>query len=165
MPIRPALVTDWPGISRLLTQLEYPGTARFLETRLRAMLNDPAESLLVWTEPSAAAPTNLTAAAPPSPTSNPSPPTPLILGFLSLHFIPQIALEGDFARISYFAVDNDARSNGIGRQLEEAATQLARERGCELIEVHCHSRRTRAHDFYRRQGYEESPKYLIKKLK
>ncbi|WP_431217581.1 GNAT family N-acetyltransferase [Puia sp. P3] len=57
-------------------------------------------------------------------------------GFLSLHFIPQIALPGDFARISYFAVDSSTRGNGIGRQMEEYATQLAREKGCELIEVH-----------------------------
>ena len=142
MSIRSAKIGDWEGISRLLTQLEYPGTAVFIRSRLERMLNDPAETLLVWVDP----------------------PASDILGFLSLHFIPQIALQGDFARISYFAVDGEARSHGIGRQLEETATRLARERGCDLMEVHCHSRRTRAHEFYRRQGWEESPKYLIKKL-
>jgi GNAT superfamily N-acetyltransferase len=140
MSIRNATPGDWEGISRLLTQLEYPDTAAFIQSKLERMLNDPAETLLVWAEP------------------------PNILGFLSLHFIPQIALEGDFARISYFAVDNDARSHGIGRRLEETATHLARERGCALMEVHCHTRRTRAHEFYARQGWAESPKYLIKKL-
>ena len=143
MPIRPAALSDAPGISRLLTQLEYPGTQDFLEIRLAAMLRDPAETLLVWEEPAG---------------------PPRILAFLSLHFIPQIALPGDFARISYFAVDDTARSNGIGRQMEEEVSRLAREKGCALIEVHCHSRRTRAHEFYARQGYMESPKYLIKKL-
>jgi GNAT superfamily N-acetyltransferase len=142
MSIRNAAIGDWEGISRLLTQLEYPGTAAFIRSKLEHMLNDPAETLLVWAEP----------------------PTLSILGLLSLHFIPQIALQGDFARISYFAVDNEARSLGIGRQLEETATRLARERGCALMEVHCHTRRTRAHDFYARQGWIESPKYLIKKL-
>jgi len=88
-----------------------------------------------------------------------------ILGFISLHFIPQIALEGDFARISYFAVHERARGGGIGQALEEYCVKLARERGCELIEVHCHTRRERAHAFYYRQVYEESPKYLIKRLK
>jgi GNAT superfamily N-acetyltransferase len=146
MSIRSASIGDWEGISRLLTQLEYPGTAVFIRSRLERMLNDPTETLLVWAEPS----------APPEP--------PAILGFLSLHFIPQIALQGDFARISYFAVDGEARSHGIGRQLEETATRLARERGCVLMEVHCHTRRTRAHEFYARQGWTESPKYLIKKL-
>ncbi len=111
--IRSAQHTDWPGIGRLLDQLDYPGTGQFLAARLEQLLADPAEVLLVWENDLQ------------------------ILGFLSLHFIPQIALPGDFARISYFAVDTDARSAGIGRALEEHATRLARERGCELIEVHC----------------------------
>ncbi|GGA95161.1 GNAT family N-acetyltransferase [Puia dinghuensis] len=139
--IRRAIPADAPGISRLLTQLEYPGTERFITTRLATLLAHPDEVFLVWAEPANH-----------------------ILAFLSLHFIPQIALEGDFARISYFAVDESARSLGIGQQLEAEATRLAKERGCALLEVHCHTRRTRAHAFYHRQGYEESPKYLIKKL-
>ena len=152
--IRRARHTDWAGISRLLDQLEYPGTAGLLEARLAQLLNDPGEVLLVWESP-----------LPPAAASAGAAAEPAILGFLSLHFIPQIALEGDFARISYFAVDETARSEGIGRQLEEYATTLARERGCALLEVHCHTRRAKAHAFYFRQGYEESPKYLIKRLK
>jgi GNAT superfamily N-acetyltransferase len=160
MSIRSATIWDWEGISRLLTQLEYPGTAVFIQSKLERMLNDPAETLLVWAEP--AAPSDLPQALPkPSPTPSEA---SSIFGFLSLHFIPQIALPGDFARISYFAVDDEARSHGIGRQLEETATRLATERGCVLMEVHCHTRRTRAHEFYARQGWTESPKYLIKKL-
>jgi GNAT superfamily N-acetyltransferase len=140
MPIRRAILSDAAGISRLLTQLEYPGTEDFLANRLQHMLEDPAETLLVWAQDQT------------------------ILGFLSLHFIPQIALRGDFARISYFTVDDSARSLGIGRKLEEMATRLAKERDCALMEVHCHTRRTRAHEFYARQGWVESPKYLIKRL-
>lgn len=138
--IRKARVDDGKGIQRLLDQLEYPGSASFLEGKLEKMLKDPEELLLLWEEEER------------------------ILGVLSLHFIPQLALEGDFARISYFAVDEDARSGGIGQAMEEYATKLARDRGCHLVEVHCHGRRVRAHAFYRRQGYEESPKYLIKRL-
>jgi GNAT superfamily N-acetyltransferase len=160
MSIRSATIGDWEGISRLLTQLEYPGTAVFIQSKLERMLNDPAETLLVWAE--APAPSEL----PPAPAKHsPALTEPsIILGFLSLHFIPQIALQGDFARISYFAVDDETRSHGIGRQLEETATRLATERGCVFMEVHCHTRRTRAHEFYARQGWTESPKYLIKKL-
>lgn len=140
--IRLAQAADAESISRLLTQLEYPGTESFIASRLATLLADPAETFLVWAEPAGNQ----------------------ILAFLSLHFIPQIALKGDFARISYFAVDATTRSRGIGAQLEAEATRLARERGCALIEVHCHTRRTRAHEFYARQGFEESPKYLIKRL-
>ncbi len=140
--IRHAQLGDAPGIGRLLEQLEYPGTETWLAARIGKIANDPDEVLLVWAEPGGNA----------------------ILAVMSLHFIPQLAVEGDFARISYFAVDDDARSQGIGRAMEERAEALARERCCHLVEVHCHERRTRAHDFYRRQGYEESPKYLIKRL-
>src|ERR1700722_5234383 len=159
MSIRSATIGDWEGISRLLTQLEYPGTAGFMPSKLERLLNDPAETLLVWDQPPAPPGLPATLPEPPAP-SEPS----TILGFLSLPFIPQIALQGDFARISYFAVDDEARSQGIGRQLEETATRLAAEKGCTLMEVHCHTRRTRAHEFYARQGWTESPKYLIKKL-
>jgi len=138
--IRLAQAADAFGISRLLTQLEYPGTESFVASRLATLLADPAETFLVWAEGEQ------------------------ILAFLSLHFIPQIAVKGDFARISYFAVDETVRSHGIGAQLEAEATRLAKEKGCALLEVHCHTRRTRAHEFYARQGYEESPKYLIKRL-
>jgi GNAT superfamily N-acetyltransferase len=49
--------------------------------------------------------------------------------------------------------------------METHVSTLARERSCDRIEVHCHSRRTDAHRFYERQGYEESPKYFTKSLR
>jgi GNAT superfamily N-acetyltransferase len=142
MGIRPANNSDWIAIAQLLDQLDYPGTARFLEEKIKKITAHPDERLLVYEGTEGR-----------------------IVAFISLHFIPQIALEGDFARISYFAVEDSARSLGIGRKMEEYCTQLAKDRGCHLMEVHCHTRRSRAHDFYYRQGYTESPKYLIKKLK
>jgi N-acetylglutamate synthase-like GNAT family acetyltransferase len=167
--IRRARHTDWPAISRLLDQLEYPGTEAFLPDKFGRMLEDPAETVLVWDSdpsPSDTTPSDPSQSDPRSSDTRSFDTSPSgILGLLSLHIIPQIALAGDFARISYFAVDTAARSKGIGLQMEEYATQLAREKGCELIEVHCHTRRTRAHEFYARQGYIESPKYLIKRLK
>jgi len=160
MSIRIATLGDAAGIGRLITQLGYPGTETFLEERLAAMMQDPDEVLLVWD----ASASTIDPAAPASAAFSGAPNSPAIQGFLSLHFIPQIALRGNFARISYFAVDEDARSQGIGRLLEDEATRLARERGCDRLEVHCATRRDRAHKFYARQGFVESPKYLIKKL-
>ena len=141
MGIRKAQPTDTPAIQILLAQLGYTDTAHFLEHRLTSMSNDPDEVLLVYEQNSE------------------------VIAFLSLHFIPQIALPGDFARISYFAVKDSARGLGIGTQLEDHITALARERNCDRVEVHCHSRRSDAHRFYIRQGFEESPKYLIKSLR
>jgi GNAT superfamily N-acetyltransferase len=137
--IRHAQPTDTEAIRALIALLDYEPPA-MLEEKIRRLAIHPDEVLLVFelgTE---------------------------VVAFLSLHFIPQIAVAGDFARISYFAVKDSARSHGIGRQLEAYITQLARERKCDRIEVHCHSRRTDAHRFYEGQGYEESPKYFIKHL-
>ncbi len=138
--IRHAQPADTDAIRALIAQLDYDPPAR-LEEKIRRLSAHPDEVLLVYeldTE---------------------------VVAFLSLHFIPQLAVAGDFARISYFAVKDNARSHGIGQQLEAHITRLARERNCDRIEVHCHTRRTDAHRFYERQGYNESPKYFIKTLR
>ena len=137
--IRRAQLTDTEAIRALIAQLDYD-PPESLEEKLRRLSNHPDEVLLVY---------ELDAE---------------VVAFLSLHFIPQIALDGDFARISYFAVKDGARGHGIGRLLEAHIIRLARERKCDRIEVHCHTRRADAHRFYKRQGYEESPKYFIKRL-
>ena len=73
-----------------------------------------------------------------------------VQGFIGLHFIVQLALPGDFCRITYFCVSEAARGLGVGRELEETAARLAQR--CDRIEVHCHERRVDAHRFYYRQG-------------
>lgn len=88
----------------------------------------------------------------------------VVVGFISLHFVPQLPLAGDFAIVSYFAVDENHRGKGIGKDLEEYAVQISKARGCDRIQLHSSARRTSAHRFYGRQGYEESPKYFSKSL-
>ncbi|MGE8206804.1 GNAT family N-acetyltransferase [Heyndrickxia sp. NPDC080065] len=140
MGLRKMKVEDWQAISMLLNQLEYPNTETFIKEKIELLINHPDEELLVYEDKRK------------------------LIGFISLHFTPQLALNGDFARISYFAVDRTIRSRGIGREIEEYCTELAKKRNCDRIEVHCHSRRIDAHRFYSRQGYTEIPKYFIKKL-
>ena len=140
MSIRNASLDDHTAIRKLLDQLEYPGAEHFLLQKMIRIQNDPAAALLVYESDGK------------------------ILAFIAINFITQLALEGDFARISYFAVDQSARGETIGRQMEAYCEQLARNRHCDRIEVHCHERRTDALRFYQRQGYTESPKYLIKSL-
>ncbi|UED82401.1 GNAT family N-acetyltransferase [Lysinibacillus sp. CD3-6] len=140
MGLRTAKVEDYKQISLLLTQLDYPDTEHFLKEKIEILLTEPNEELLVFEEDKN------------------------IIAFISVHFMPQLAVKGDFARISYFAVDKNIRSRGIGRKLEEYCNDLALKRNCDRVEVHCHSRRTDAHRFYIRQGFTEAPKYFVKML-
>jgi N-acetylglutamate synthase-like GNAT family acetyltransferase len=129
MAIRRARVSDWKQIRSLLDQLEYPGTASFLEARIERLVKDPDEALLVYEEDRSdteeePVPEGI-AGRPRDQGTEEARKERKLLGFISLHFIPQIALEGDFARISYFAVNERARGGGIGRALEEYCTALA----------------------------------------
>jgi GNAT superfamily N-acetyltransferase len=138
--IREAVMEDGPALVRLLEQLGYPETEAFIGTRLSQQRSHPDALLLVAQRHGE------------------------VLGFISLHFIPQLALAGDFCRVSYFCVAEGARSLGIGAALEQRANAEARARGCDRIEVHSNARRESAHRFYRRQGYYDSPRYLVKRL-
>jgi GNAT superfamily N-acetyltransferase len=140
--IRRARLSDASHIGRLLNQLGYPVSARFVHCQLTALLSDCNEDLLVAEADDTR-----------------------VIAFLAMHCVPQIAVEGGFARISYLCVDKEMRSRGLGKKLEREACRLAAEKGCDRIELHCHARRTDAHGFYARQGYTESPKYFIKRLR
>lgn len=141
MSIRNAKTEDGDAIIAVLDQLGYSGSGKFMQEKLQRLIDHPDEEFVVYEEDNR------------------------VIAFMSIHFIPQIALEGDFARISYFVVDNSVRSSGVGKALEEYCTQAAKRRKCDRIEVHCHERRSDAHRFYFRQGYEEVPKYLVKMIK
>jgi len=138
--VRTPTVADSAAIAQLLASLGYPGTESFIERRVAQLIAHPDEVMLAAVQDGA------------------------VLGIISLHFIPQLALAGDFCRISYFCVSEHTRGEGIGALLEGRAVEIARERGCDRIELHCHARRVDAHRFYLRQGYEDSPKYFFKPL-
>ncbi|SDX28748.1 Acetyltransferase (GNAT) family protein [Hydrobacter penzbergensis] len=140
MPVRKAVSADCDAIEDLLDQLDYPHTGGFLKEKMEMIFQNPLVSLLVYEKDGK------------------------VVAFMVLEFLVQLGLKGDIARIGYFSVDNNFRSKGVGREMEQYAEELARERKCDRIEVHCHERRNDAHRFYYRQGYTESPKYLIKLL-
>ncbi|MEY3297451.1 MAG: putative PhnO protein [Cyanobacteriota bacterium] len=138
--IRPATVEDRAAIATLLDELGYPVDLEFLAYSIQRQI-DHNDAVLLVAEVEQA-----------------------VVGVISLHFIPQLALPGDFCRISYLCVSPEARGQGIGTALESRIYELAQERGCDRVEVHSHSRRLQAHRFYARQGYTESPKYLVKSV-
>ncbi len=140
MLIRDAQLEDAAALVLLFADLDYPATVSHIGSQITRMKANPDSRLLVAEQQGE------------------------VLGFISLHFIPQLPLAGDFCRISYLCVSSNSRGGGIGQLLVDEAERLAISRGCDRMEVHSHSRRVRAHQFYARAGYEESPKYLIKSL-
>ncbi len=124
MKIRNVQLSDSEKISDLLIQLGYPSTSGFIKDQIKRLLDYPNEFLVVAADQEK------------------------ILAFISIHFIPQLALEGDFARINYFSVDEDHRSIGLGEMPETFCEEIAKSRNCDRIEVHCHAGREKAHKFY-----------------
>lgn len=139
--IREAALRDTAALAQLLTQLGYPGTEDFLQRRIVQQLSHEDARLLV------------------------ADTAGRVVGFISLHIIPQLALAGDFCRVSYLCVEESVRGLGVGALLEHCAEEYAREVGCDRIELHSNVRREAAHRFYARLGYQESPKYLVKRLR
>lgn len=141
MHIRKAETGDALRIQALLEQLGYPTENGFIAGRL-ALFSDREDHFdLVYEQEG------------------------IVIGFLSFHLIPQIAFEENYGVISYLVVDENIRSRGVGKALEEYCTALAIEKKCKRVLVSSNIRRTDAHRFYLRQGYEEYQKAFIKYLR
>lgn len=67
-------------------------------------------------------------------------------------------------RISMMVVEESMRSRGIGAALVSAAEEVLAARGCYMIEVTSNLKRTEAHRFYERLGYERTSIRLAKEL-
>ena len=137
MNIRIARQEDAARISSLLSQLGHPMPESKLFDKIARLLSHPDHLLVVYAKHEVSA-------------------------VMSVHFIPQLARDGDLAIVSYLVVDETSRSNGVGRALEEYCVAAAIERNCDRVEIHCNIRRTDAHRFYERQGYQEERKHFRK---
>lgn len=140
MNIRSAKSKDTQAICDLLKQMGYPQPLALIQEKFEILHNDSNSQILIAEEKGK------------------------IYGFLSLYFIPQIALEGDFAKICYLCVDENMRSKGVGHLLVKEAEKQAKRRGCDRMELHSGMQRPLAHQFYLREGYIEAPKYFRKAL-
>lgn len=81
----------------------------------------------------------------------------LIVGSLQLFFMHGLSRQGARrAIIESVRVTSGARSKGVGTALMKEAIRQAREAGCKIVQLTSDRRRTRAHLFYRRLGFEQS---------
>jgi GNAT superfamily N-acetyltransferase len=88
-----------------------------------------------------------------------------IAGSLQLIFMSSLSHgAAKRAQIESARVRSDMRGKNIGTALMKEAIRIAREGGCKLIQLDSDKRRSRAHLFYRRLGFEQSHIGFKKKL-
>jgi GNAT superfamily N-acetyltransferase len=80
-----------------------------------------------------------------------------IVGTCDVIIVPHLghALK-PFAVVENVVVDAKVRSAGIGRRLVQAASDLARRRGCYKMSLTSNVARRRAHEFYERLGWQRT---------
>ncbi|MCU4412836.1 GNAT family N-acetyltransferase [Acinetobacter sp. WU_MDCI_Axc73] len=140
LKIREAMLEDAQALQALIAQLGYIQSVALIQAKLTQFFEDADQYVLI---------AQIEAE---------------IAGFLSLSIIPQIATEGDFARVAYLCVNEQFRGQKIGQALLASAEDIARKRGCDRMELHSSDHRKQAHLFYLAQGYENAPKYFRKFL-
>lgn len=141
MNIRNATYHDAPAIKTLLEALGYKTRHSILVNQIENMFNNEHHQVLIYEIRKD------------------------IAGFVSVHFMPQLAFDGGLVFISYLSVDEGFKDFDVARKLEQFVVELARKRKCERIQVYCMDWRTPAHQFYIQQGYQEYPKFFTKRLR
>jgi len=141
MNIRNAIYKDAPTIKFLLEVLGYTTTISLLVDQLELLFGQNDHQVFVCEMKKE------------------------VVGFISIHYSPQLAFAGELVMISYLSVDEAFRDQGVGKALEQYVTEQALKRKCNRILVHCQEWHTLDYKFYEQQGYEECPKYYSKTLK
>jgi ribosomal protein S18 acetylase RimI-like enzyme len=127
--IRDARAADVPALAALVAELGYPTPEATMAVRLNAMI-DAGEKVLVAERDGD------------------------VVGLLTLHVTPVLHRPTAVGRLTALVVAERARGAGVGRSLVAAAEHILAARGCALIEVTSNQRRTDAHAFYQRLGYD-----------
>src|SRR5579871_790481 len=77
-----------------------------------------------------------------------------IVGTLQITFIPGLSRVGaEHAQIEAVRIASHLRGKGIGRRMIAAVVEIARERGCAIVQLSSSNSRTDAHRFYEQLGF------------
>ncbi|MHC4219339.1 MAG: GNAT family N-acetyltransferase [Planctomycetota bacterium] len=137
--VRQANPDDAEVIAALLGELGYPQAPAMVRQRLDELTKFPSARVLVATNGDE------------------------VIAVGTLNFIPLLH-DHKIARVSALAVIGPYRGKGVGQVMMGAFENIAREAGCPRLEVTSNIRRTGAHGFYERMGYEDTSKRFVKWL-
>ncbi len=76
-----------------------------------------------------------------------------VIGLIALHVGPQFHRSRPVARITALVVSEPLRGRDWGLRLVQHAVELARERGCGMVELTSRLEREAAHGFYEAAGF------------
>lgn len=80
-----------------------------------------------------------------------------VVGTTQLSFLPGLARHGAWRmQIEAVRVASDHRGRGIGRRMMQWCVDVARDRGCGLVQLTSDASRADAHRFYRSLGFVDS---------
>jgi predicted N-acetyltransferase YhbS len=137
--IRRATAGDAAAFARLIGQLGYQASAGDVVSRLEAVAAAGNHTLVAERDGK-------------------------VIGCLTTSKTHVIHRPAPVGRISMMVVEEALRGQGIGAALVRAAEQVLAEQGCYMIEVTSNLRRTDAHRFYEKLGYERTSVRLAKEL-
>lgn len=137
--VRPAQPSDCHSLAELIGQLGYAATAEEAAARLATMTGEGHAVLIAELDGA-------------------------VVGCLSTSTMRVLHRPAPVGRISMMVVDEALRGRGIGAALVRAAEQALAAQGCYMVEVTSNMRRTDAHRFYERLGYERTSVRLAKEL-
>lgn len=137
--VREAVAEDVPALAELLGQLGHPVAPAVLAERLRRF-HTAGELALVAARGGE------------------------VVGLVTVHVTPVLHRPTAVGRLTALVVAEGARGGGVGRALVAAAEERLAARGCALVEVTSNRRRTDAHAFYERLGYEVTSLRFWKRL-
>ena len=130
--VRPADPGDSVVVQELLGQLGYAFTVEEVRARLDLLARQPADPVLLATHGDKG------------------------VGLIALHWTFMLHHGRPVARITALVVRDDARGKGIGRTLVDAGAALARQAGCDRLELTTALHRTDAQAFYKVLGFTAS---------
>jgi GNAT superfamily N-acetyltransferase len=127
--IRRASFADAEQIARLSAQLGYPCTTEETRRRLATIQGHADHAVLV------------------------SEDNGMVIAWIHVLAHPSLVADTP-AEVAGLVVDEHYRSHGLGQSLMAAAEQWARDHGCGSVRLRSNVKRSRAHAFYQRLGYE-----------
>ncbi len=124
---------DLVAVTELAEQLGYTSTVEEVSNRFAEIQKNPRASLFVAKLESGK-----------------------VVGFIQVIEESRSIVVGPRADVAALVVDQNHRSQGIGRTLLKSAEQWAKDHELPLVRVRSNTKRQDAYRFYKREGYDHS---------